>query len=61
LRNLAEHPLTAEEAIRITTNISKSIQEEMRFGDMRPYTLRIAAEFIDRHKAAFEKFVSEAQ
>jgi len=40
MRNILEHPMTTEEAIRILSKIKDDILREESFGDIRPYAIQ---------------------
>lgn len=47
MRNLNAHPVTSEEEIATLREVADKLEEEGKIGDMRPVTLRSAADRIE--------------
>ena len=48
MRNLAAHPVTKEEEVKVLRELADELQAEKRFGDVRPSVLRSAANRIEK-------------
>ncbi len=46
MRNLAAHPVTKEEEVKVLRELADELQAEKRFGDSRPEVLRTIADRI---------------
>lgn len=64
MRNLTVHPVTPEETIRAllaqSDTISAKDLEDMRLGNMTPYLLKVAADFIAANPSLFREHVSKS-
>jgi hypothetical protein len=57
MRNIVDHPLTAEEACEILDNMHNAYlanQTEVPFGDMTPFALEKVKTYITANKEVFE-------
>jgi hypothetical protein len=60
MRNLKEYPITRSEIetiLRLQAERLQGLDGTVRFGDIRPAALRLAAKFINQHQVEFAKFM----
>ncbi len=50
MRNLAQHPITAEEEVTTLRELAEALEAEKRMGDIRPLVLRSIADRIEGKK-----------